>query len=121
MKNIYKVIVVAITVIFILPSCNKDIVYMHNTNFKNEQWHKDSTVIFEIEVTDTNQIYNLYLNTRINGQYEYSNLYLFVSTDLPNNKQIKDTAEYILALPNGKWTGKGFGSVWSYHLPYRRQ
>ncbi len=109
--------------IFIIPliqSCSNNTMYEQNVSFKNEQWHKDSSLVFNVEVTDTNQVYDIYFYTRISGNYPYQNMYLFINSQLPNNKQMTDTVEYILAEPNGKWLGKGFGSVWSYKLPYRR-
>jgi len=106
--------------VFTLVACDPNRFYEKNVDFANESWSKDSIAAFEVEITDTLTVYNIYLNNRINGQYEYSNLYLFITTLLPNEKLMRDTLECILADPTGRWLGKGFGSVWSNKIPYRR-
>mgnify|MGYP001769078661 CR=1 FL=1 len=101
-------------------ACDPNRFYENNVDFKSETWHKDSVAIFDVEIPDTFGVYNIYLNSRINGQYGYSNLYLFVTTLLPNEQIIRDTLECILADVNGKWLGKGFGNIWSNKIPYRK-
>ncbi len=100
-------------------SCDSGRVFEENRSFLNETWHKDSTLVFNVEITDTIAVYNIFLNNRITRQYEYSNLYLFVDTELPNKQQLRDTIECLLRNPAGKILGKGFGNVWSNKIPYR--
>jgi gliding motility-associated lipoprotein GldH len=109
-----------ILVFFGFISCDPNLIYESNVDFKNEIWAKDSFAVFEVEIADTLSIYNVYLNNRINGQYGYSNLYLFITTELPDNSLIRDTLECILADVNGRWLGKGFGNIWSNKIPYRK-
>ncbi len=47
-------------------------------------------------------------------------MYLFITTELPNQQVIKDTLECVLADPSGKWLGKGFGNIWSNKIVYRK-
>lgn len=111
-----------IAILIIAVSCDTNRVYENNVDFPNESWHKDSLVTFEVDITDSLAIYNMYINCRINGQYgkyDYSNLYLFVDTYLPYNHEVIDTLECILADPDGRWLGKGFGNIWSNKIPYR--
>lgn len=103
-----------------LFSCTNNVVYELNHDFENEAWHKDSSLVFNVDITDTNQIYHIFFNTRITGQYEQSNLFLFINTDFPNNISSRDTLECILAQPDGKWLGKGFGNIWSNKIAYRK-
>lgn len=104
----------------ILFGCDNQVVFEQNLSFTNETWHKDSTLNFEVEITDSLAIYNVYINNRISGQYQYSNMYLFINTEIPYNNFLRDTLECILAEPSGKWLGKGFGSVWTNQIPYRK-
>lgn len=103
-----------------LQSCQTDKIYQETKSFKNECWHKDSVLTFNLEVKDTQQVYRLFFDTRINGKYNYSNLFLFLRTYSPNSLERTDTIELLLALPNGKWLGKGFGNIWSYNVPFRQ-
>lgn len=119
-KNILKFVATTIMIIVTLQNCSNSSVYQQNHSFEKEQWHKDSIITFNVEIVDTNQVYNLFFNTRITSQYAYSNMFLFFTTNFATNKKITDTIEYTLALPNGKWLGKGFGNVWTYKMPYRK-
>lgn len=101
-------------------ACDSNRVFEQNIDFTNETWHRDSTLTFSVDISDTIAVYNIYLNNRINTKYEFSNMYLFIDADMPNNQSIHDTIECILRDPSGKMLGKGFGSVWSNKIPYRK-
>ncbi len=120
MKTNSSVFIIVLIILFGLLSCTNGVVYESNYDFENEVWHKDSTLIFDVDIADTNQIYHIFFNTRITGQYEHSNLFLFVNTEFPNKVQTRDTLECILAQPDGKWLGKGFGDIWSNKIVYRK-
>lgn len=102
-------------------SCDPNRIYDTSTSLYNESWHKDTFLLFEVPVTDTLQAYNMYINNRITGQYGYENMYLFITTKLPNQVIVRDTLECILAEPNGRWLGKGFGNIWTNRIPYKKQ
>jgi len=75
-------------------------------------WHGDSTVVFQIQVTDTVQNHDLYVDVRNDINYKYSNLWLFIEIIQPlGKKAVIDTFEVTLADPTGKWLGHGFGGV----------
>lgn len=103
-----------------LASCDSNRVFEQNVDFTSETWHKDSIVTFDVQISDSNAIYNVFINSRIRGPYKYNNMYLFVTTELPYNHTLRDTLECILAEADGKWLGKGFGNIWSNKIPYRK-
>lgn len=117
--KILKIVSLLLLLLF-LQSCHTDTIYQQTKSFKEECWHKDSLLTFNVEIKDTQQIYRLLFDTRINGKYNYSNLFLFLTTNFPNTEKTTDTLEFLLALPNGKWLGKGFGNIWSYSIPFRQ-
>lgn len=117
--KILKIVSLFLLLLF-LQNCNNNKIYQATKSFKNERWHKDSLLTFDAEIKDTQQVYRLFFDTRINGKYNYSNLFLFLTSHSPNSEKRTDTLEFILALPNGKWLGKGFGNIWSYSLPFRQ-
>ena len=88
----------------ILLSCD-------NTNYENyysfsaDGWNSDSIVSFKYIVSDTTKKYDLSLKIRHTVDYEFQNLFLFISADK------KDTVEIILANKSGKWLGKGVSDV----------
>ncbi|MCL4133379.1 UNVERIFIED_CONTAM: hypothetical protein GTU68_000910 [Idotea baltica] len=75
---------------------------------KNSEWHKDSIVKFEFNPIDTTSRNKVYINLRNNDDYAYSNLFLIVGIDFPNNYKVVDTLEYEMADVDGKFLGEGF-------------
>ena len=71
-------------------------------------------------VIDTTSAYDILFCNRITGQYPYSNMFLFITIMAPDRSHQSDTLECIMADKRGKWLGRGFGNVWSYSIPYKR-
>ncbi|MBR4137693.1 MAG: gliding motility lipoprotein GldH, partial [Bacteroidales bacterium] len=67
-------------------------------------------------VNDTLTDYAFYLNIRHLENYRYSNLYVFMHTTFPNGNVTHDTIECILAMPDGRWMGKGSGTMRSANV-----
>ena len=49
--------------------------------------------------------------------YRYSNLFVFLHTRMPNGNLTHDTIECTLATPEGRWIGKGSGSMRDLRVP----
>lgn len=121
MKIKYHFIIFILTILaFSITSCDSNRIYENNQDIANHLWNKDSIFIFNVEITDTITPCNIYINNRITSQYPNNNLYLFITTYFPDKEKIRDTIECILADKTGKWYGKGFGDVWSYQIPYKK-
>lgn len=84
-------------------------------------WHKDSTMVFDFTIAETQNLQNIYLNVRNHVTYSYSNLWLFIEITGPDGETQKDTFEVILADPAGKWMGKGFSGLKNQQVPYRNR
>ena len=74
-------------------------------------WAMDNRVPFDVTVNDTVGIYSFGMTLRHMENYRYSNLYVFLHTTLPNGNEMCDTIQCILATPDGRWVGKGSGSM----------
>ena len=97
--------------LFILASCSEPNLYDKYIQVNAEGWNYKDQVEFEVQITDTISPINFYLNIRHNADYNFRNLYLFLHTQFPTGQQSTDTLEIILAAPDGKWLGKGYGSI----------
>ena len=71
-------------------------------------WNKSEIIEFNIEPPDTINTYNLFVNIRNTNDYKFNNLFLIVEMNHPNGKVQKDTLEYRMATPDGKFIGTGF-------------
>ena len=103
----------------LLTSCGYEPVFEQYQSIPDDSWSKESVVTFDIPITDTVQLYDLYINVRNLNSYPFSNLYLFVNVAAPNGDQLTDTLEYRLADDYGKWIGSKSSRIWDSKLPYR--
>jgi len=100
-------------------SCTKSTVYNQYKAIENNQWHKDSIINFTVSSTDTISKNNLYVTLRNNKDYEFSNLFLIVGIQFPNNYKIVDTLEYEMTSPEGKFLGTGMTDIKENKLEYK--
>ena len=105
-------------IIFLFCSCDSNGVFDEYKSTPNI-WHKDQSINFKIEVPDTINAYNLFINFRNNGEYPFNNLYLITEMNFPNHSKVTDTLEYEMAEANGEWLGQGFSDVKESKLWYK--
>jgi gliding motility-associated lipoprotein GldH len=103
---------------FVFLACGNDSVFNQFQSVKETGWYKDSMVVFNVEIADTAQHYNVLLNVRNGGEYPYQNLWLFINRIGPDSVVLNDTVECYLADQRGKWKGSGIGSVYEISVLY---
>ena len=114
--NIFYIISLVIT----LSSCDPNQVYERNVEIPEFSWNKDSVLRFEVDIQDTINPHNIYINVRNSSRYEMQNLFLFVQTEAPGGSTLRDTFECYLADERGKWTGSGWGDIYDNQFLYKR-
>ena len=91
----------------VLNSCKgEDIYYQQFTEIENQSWDMKETKSFDFEIEDTTKLYDFFFNLRNTNDYPYANIFVFWKLESPDGKTKTDTAQFILARPNGKWLGK---------------
>ncbi len=110
---------VIIIVSLITLSCNDSTVFDIYKPISKTQWHKDSIISFDFNPIDTISTNSIYINLRNNDDYQYSNLFLIVGIDFPNNFSVIDTLEYEMADVEGKFLGSGFTDLKENKLEYK--
>jgi len=100
-------------------SCDSKRVFEENKEIAGSVWNRNNVVSFKIPITDTLSPHNVYLNIRQNGQYNKSNIYLFINIISPKGDKIRDTVNCILADTKGKWLGSGLGDLYNNQLMYK--
>ena len=101
-------------------SCDSNRVYEEYKEIPGYTWNMNNTLRFEIDVTDTISVHNLYINVRNTGGYAYSNLWLFVKRTSPGGNVLEDKFECNLATEKGKWFGTGFGDIFDLQIPFKQ-
>lgn len=93
-------------------ACDKDRIYDKFAEIPQAQWTYEQKMPFEVEITDTIQHYNVYINVRHNDTYPYSNLWVMLYTWFPSGKKIENRVNLPLANKEGRWYGnKGLNSL----------
>lgn len=102
--------------LILLCSCDSNLVLSDNQEFTGTGWAIDSPAIFKIDPPDTLQSYDLFINLRNTGEYEFNNLYLISQIKFPFGKTITDTLEYQMSDPQGRFLGAGTRDVFENKL-----
>jgi len=103
----------------LFTGCGQKDFYLRNVPVENGVWPADRFYRFEVPVKDTISSYNVYLQIRNDGRYEYSNLWVFIRTNSPTGANLRDTLECRLADVQGHWQGRGSGGRFSLEIPLR--
>ena len=106
MKNIFGLVLLFLAAG--LAGCDNSL-YNKMKEIPDAKWDMKHPVKFDVEITDTNKMYDFYVLIRHNTDYTYGSLYTFVTTTFPGDSMTRDTIEFILAEPDGKWIGDGSG------------
>jgi gliding motility-associated lipoprotein GldH len=105
--------------LFLLVSCNSNVVYTDSKAMDNETWKLMDVPVFRVPITDTVNSNNVIFTIRNGSSYPFRNIFLFVTTTSPDGKTLTDTLQYNLADEKGKWYGRGFGDIHELNLPYK--
>ncbi len=116
-----KLILLFAIVILLITSCKKGMLYQKYESIPHSTWDMKNPAIFNVNINDTTDYYNVYVNVRNADNYVYSNLYLFIDITSPMHTLERDTMECILADPNtGRWLGHGLGDIWDNRILFKR-
>src|SRR5687768_13275673 len=105
--------------LLLIFGCDPARVFEENKKIDNNEWDQNSSLVFQVPITDTTAHYNVYVNIRNAGFYRFSNLYLFINTVFPGGQLQRDTLECILAAPDGRWLGEGLGDIWDNRILFK--
>ena len=99
----------AVVITLAATACNNESFQNESVHLKNDEWKAADTLFYSFDSKDTLSTYDFYFEVRNTTDYDMQNLYLFITAYYPGNTYSRDTAECILAAPDGKWFGKGMG------------
>jgi gliding motility-associated lipoprotein GldH len=101
-------------------SCEKSLVFEKNEKLSGGQWDQNDKIDFDVMINDTAEAHNFYINIRHGGNYQFSNIFMFISTKMPDGKSFRDTLECTLAADDGKWYGSGIGDIRDVRILFKR-
>lgn len=107
-----KLLPVFLTAVLIIAGCDKNRVFERNVDIKDYNWDSRARAGFEFEIIDTTVLYNIYINVRHADYYQFSNLWLSVTTTFPGGQSVQQRVDVPLANEEGVWFGEGLGDIW---------
>ncbi|HMR17753.1 MAG TPA: gliding motility lipoprotein GldH [Sphingobacterium sp.] len=99
-----------------LASCTDSAYFEQNKAVKNRSWEYSEIPEFTVNITDNGAKYDIFINLRHAGGYDFSNLFVLLHQKGP---QLLDTAyrkEIPLAELDGRWLGRSAGTL--YEVQY---
>lgn len=106
-----SIVLLTIVSVFFISGCDAERVYDKYQPVNDNGWYKNDTLVYQPQIEDTSELYNLIIKVRHNTDYRYQNLYLFTKTRFPDGMATQDTIELMLARKDGSWLGQGFGAM----------
>jgi gliding motility-associated lipoprotein GldH len=100
-------------------SCSKPSFFNKYNSLKDNKWALNQAVTFDVNITDTINPVDAFINLRNNNQYPYSNIYLIVTSRFNHTIFEIDTLEYEMADASGRWLGSGFTDVKENKLVFK--
>lgn len=110
-----------IVLLVTFTSCKNEVFYEKIDTINDEKWNMDQKFVYEFEITDSTQFYDIYFNVRNAIDYPYQNLYVFLTNQFPSGLKMVDTLGCTLCDPFGKWYGKGSGRIKDNKFLLRKQ
>jgi gliding motility-associated lipoprotein GldH len=107
--------------ILVMQACVNQNVKVDTYNaIPKQNWTYVNPVKATLNVTDSTQAYNIYVNFRHTADYKYANIWLRFHIIGPNQKDVPVRQEFQLAMPDGQWLGTGSGNLFTYQLIYKQ-
>ena len=126
-KSIFLILSITL---FLLNSCGlpENTITEEFQTMEKGIWGWKETKSFSFDIEDTTHYYNVYCGLRLNGTYNYSNIWLIyelseskLDTPIVNNTSLtpllKKQFQIELADQTGRWLGKGMSNLISYEQP----
>ncbi|SFC34891.1 gliding motility-associated lipoprotein GldH [Parapedobacter composti] len=102
--------------IFLTVSCTDSALLDQYLAIPGNAWDYHEKPEIVARITDTVQPYHIYLNFRHTPDYKYANVYVLLHQTLPDGRDTTERIELPLALSDGRWLGKGGGSVYTHQV-----
>ena len=99
--------------VLLLAGCDEGIVHQSDLPVEGAVWDRAWKPEFTVDITDTVNAHNVFIDIRHTGDYPFSDLFLFVDLYGPDDRHLRDTVECLLADPTGRWYGKGTGFIFA--------
>ena len=109
--------ILMLLILSVFTGCTDNVLYQKSYEMEGEEWSVDQKLSFEFEIEDNSKNNIISLTMRLNEDYPYANMYLFLTTIGANKQSRTDTLSLLLAETDGKWKGEDKGSLIEFVIP----
>ncbi|MFI5204433.1 MAG: gliding motility lipoprotein GldH [Flavobacteriales bacterium] len=99
-----------------LGSCGEASFYEENTPIDGTNWKINDVKAFTVNIDDTVQHYDFFIDLRHTESYPYSNIFLFMTYTLPDGKRVVDSVGYNMQDAENRWLGNHSGSLITHRV-----
>ena len=114
MKNL---IIILVSCLYILPSCDKIDVFEKNVTLPKQSWPSDEKPVINFTITDTTSLYNIFIVLRHSDAYGYNNIWLNVYSKSPSDS-LEKRQQVNLQLANNEkgWLASGMDDIFEHRI-----
>lgn len=116
MHNLRPALFGLLCLIATLPACGPDYIFHEEKDLPEAGWSYRDTVDFKFTISDTSQVYNLYMNFEHADTFSSQNVYLRLYTLFPDGKRLSRVRSFDLYDAAGKSNGKCSGGSCNVEL-----
>lgn len=101
-----------------MAGCRPGPEYQDTFTIPGNAWKSDFRPEFKFTINDTASPYQLFLIVRHTDAYRFQNIWINLDSKSPGDSSFSlNRTELTLAAPNGRWLGRGLGSVYEQRVP----
>lgn len=115
-----KTIFPLLLLLLLATGCDRDVFYTKECDVDENGWNMNDKVSFDVQVDDTVQVYDFFVDLRNKVSYDKANAFLFINTTFPDGSVAHDTLECPLADQQGSWYGRRTGRYVDSRFVLRR-
>lgn len=117
MKSNFHPLMAMFLFCLLASGCIQSNVFEKNIALPSNRWKSDFKPSFSFNISDTSAHYLLFVTMRHTDAYNFSNIWLQVSTRMPGDSSAKpERVEIPLAQADGKWMGRGMNEIWQHQM-----
>ncbi len=101
---------------FLLVSCNGDLIFQQRAEISGSGWDYDSPLTYVFNISDTSELYDVFLDIEHSRDFGYQNLYTAVQTVSPGGDTLFQRISVNLSDDYGEWLGTCKGNECSSQI-----
>ena len=102
-------------------SCGPNYIFDEEKMIVDSNWAYGDSLIYEFNINDTTEIYNLNLEIDHSTAYRYQNLYVQIITEVPSQNRSEQAVSLEMANKFGAWLGKCDSENCTLLVPLQQQ